>query len=114
MAGWDGGYYTAIARDGYPAHVPSIGGHAAQSVLGFFPLYPLVIRAVSTASGLSINAAAILVANVAGGVAVWLLWLLVRDTFDDQTARRPPCCSASSPEPPSSRWHIQNRWCSCS
>ncbi len=41
LANWDGQWYRAVADQGYATHVVHI-----YSTLGFFPLYPLVIRVV--------------------------------------------------------------------
>src|SRR4051794_16804619 len=43
---WDTGWYLELARHGYPSVVPEQAGRAVQSTLGFFPLYPLTVRAV--------------------------------------------------------------------
>ena len=47
LANWDGLWYRWLANAGYPHHVVQCcAGHGethAQSTLGFFPLYPLVI-----------------------------------------------------------------------
>src|SRR6185437_10087189 len=39
FANWDGQWYGGVAEHGYANHVVHI-----QSTLGFFPLYPLIIR----------------------------------------------------------------------
>lgn len=40
LTNWDGQWYAKLAYSGYPAHPPG----ASASTLGFFPLYPLVVR----------------------------------------------------------------------
>lgn len=40
LTNWDGQWYSRLAYGGYPAHPPG----AAASTLGFFPLYPLLVR----------------------------------------------------------------------
>ncbi len=40
LTNWDGQWYSRLAYHGYPAHPPG----AAESTLGFFPLYPLLVR----------------------------------------------------------------------
>ncbi len=40
LTNWDGRWYSKLAFSGYPAHPPG----AATSTLGFFPLYPLLVR----------------------------------------------------------------------
>jgi hypothetical protein len=64
---FDGQWYLRLAEHGYP--------HQAlhtKSTLGFLPLYPLLIRAVTAVSWLSIPRAA-LIASVAGGLAAAVL-----------------------------------------
>ncbi len=74
---WDSAWYLALAQHGYPAAVPEDAGLALQSTLGFFPLYPLAVRAVH-ALGLSYPAAGLTVSAAAGLAAAILLWLMVR------------------------------------
>jgi hypothetical protein len=81
LLGWDAGWYEAIARHGYVAL-----GHAS---LRFFPLVPVVVRAVAVLPGVSDGTALIVVANLASLVATALLVLLVRrETGDGKLARR--------------------------
>jgi hypothetical protein len=84
---WDGGWYLMAAQDGYPHSIPLIDGHAAQSTIAFFPLYPLSVRAVH-ALGFPYRPAALLVAGAAGMVAVVLLWLLLRQLWGREAADR--------------------------
>lgn len=74
---WDSGWYLDVARHGYPSVVPEVAGQAVQSTLGFFPLYPLAIRAVH-ALGLSYPTAGLVVAGAAGLAAAVALWHLTR------------------------------------
>ena len=76
---WDALWFLRIAEDGYAED----DGSAA-----FFPLYPLVVRGVSTALGGHPLPAALLVSNAAFLAALILVYLLTRIEFDDQTARR--------------------------
>jgi len=59
---FDGQWYLKLAHDGYPA--AAVPG---KSVLGFLPLYPLVIRAVAEVSSFSLLGAA-LITSFAGGL----------------------------------------------
>lgn len=74
---WDTGWYLLVAQSGYPASVPEEAGKAVQSTIGFFPLYPLAIRAAHNL-GLPYPAAGLLISGIAGLAAAVLLWLLVR------------------------------------
>lgn len=73
IVGWlhfDSGWYVAIAENGYSW----IRGQ--QSSIAFFPLYPLVLRAVA-ATGMSTYVAAQVVTVVSGAAVavVWWTWL---------------------------------------
>jgi hypothetical protein len=75
---WDGQWFLAAARSGWPAAVPTGQGHAAQTTLAFFPLFPLSIRGVAAVTGLSLLGAGILVSAVTGLTAIVAVWALVR------------------------------------
>ena len=79
---WDSVWYLRIAHDGYPA-----GPTEGQSSYGFFPLYPLLIKAVH-GLGSSRQVSALLVSNVALCVACFFLYRLARLSFDEPCARR--------------------------
>ncbi|HUY21503.1 MAG TPA: hypothetical protein VMV22_04100 [Acidimicrobiales bacterium] len=81
LLGWDAGWYESIARHGYAG-----AGHAA---LRFFPVVPLLVRALASLPGVGIGAALLVVANASALVAVALLAALARrETGDDALARR--------------------------
>ena len=61
LLGWDAGWYEAIARSGY--------GPLGHQSLRFFPLFPLVGRALAVLPGVSAGAALVVVANVSALVA---------------------------------------------
>lgn len=81
LLGWDAGWYEAIARAGY--------GGAGHESLRFFPLVPILARALSELPGVGVGAALVVVANVsalAGTAAVAAL--ARRETGDRASARR--------------------------
>lgn len=81
LLGWDAGWYEAIARSGYRPL-----GHQA---LRFFPLFPLLGRALATLPGVSAGAALLVVANGSALVGTALLRVLVRrETGDARLADR--------------------------
>ncbi|MGP0029930.1 MAG: mannosyltransferase family protein [Acidimicrobiales bacterium] len=81
LLGWDAGWYEQIAREGYAPF-------GAQS-LRFFPLLPVLTRALATLPGISDGTALIVLANAAAFVATVLLFALVRrETGRDDVARR--------------------------
>ncbi|HUY64227.1 MAG TPA: glycosyltransferase 87 family protein [Acidimicrobiales bacterium] len=81
LLGWDAGWYEAIARLGY-------GGAGYQS-LRFFPLLPLVARAMAVVTGLGPGTAVVMLANVSALAAAAVVSGLARsETGDDALARR--------------------------
>ena len=73
---WDGEHYEELATQGYPA----LGADASDDALGayaFFPLYPMLIRALSAVSGLGVGTLAPLISITAAAVGLALAdrWL---------------------------------------
>ena len=80
---WDGPWYLDIAQLGYPKGTPT-----GQSLVGFFPLYPLLTRWTAYVTGVRIEVAALLVNTVGAAVAVVLVWRLAETYFDREVANR--------------------------
>jgi Mannosyltransferase (PIG-V) len=81
LLGWDAGWYESIARHGYAG-----AGHLS---LRFFPLVPLLTRAVSYVPGIGFGAALVVVVNASAFVGVALLAVVARrETGDEALARR--------------------------
>ena len=70
LLGWDAGWYRSIADHGYAV--------AGRQSLRFFPLFPLLGRALGHVPGLGTGPALVLVANAASLAAMAGLLLLVR------------------------------------
>lgn len=84
LGAWDAGYYLKIAQGGYPAEFsPTV-----TSVHGFFPLYPLLTRAVAAVTGLSELRAGVLLNVVLSVAAMVAIWLLVERLSDPAAATR--------------------------
>jgi hypothetical protein len=82
LTSWDGIWYLRLVRNGYPRHVPTgITYDDVQARAAFFPLYPMLVRAVDKVLPGGDTIAALLVNFVLGAVAVWLVGLLARDLF---------------------------------
>jgi Mannosyltransferase (PIG-V) len=75
FAQWDSGWFLRIAEHGYDVKETS----------AFFPLYPLVVRAVSAAVG-STLVAGLLVSLVSAGVAAILLLKVAREVIGEDAA----------------------------
>jgi len=79
LALWDGSWYREIAGSGYPASVPlGQDGDPRQSALAFYPLFPLLCRALTALTGLSFPTAGATVSLVCGAGAAVLVHALVR------------------------------------
>lgn len=78
---WDGRWYRMVARGGYML-VPG-----RQSDPAFFPLYPIMLRAVH-AAGVGWGVAGPLLSNLAFVVGLLLFYRLSREMFSEPLARR--------------------------
>lgn len=85
LTSWDGAWYLRVAREGYPRVLAQ--GHA-QSDLAFFPLYPMLIRAVHQLTGRSFQSSALSITLVASALAMVIIWRLVERLTDSGTASR--------------------------
>jgi len=89
-ARWDAEWYLLIAERGYGADEAFVGlpvAYRRGDDSGFFPLYPLLIRA-GAATGLSFLAAGVVVSNLAALLAAALLRDLVkRDRGEEEAGR---------------------------
>ncbi|RAJ74079.1 MULTISPECIES: hypothetical protein [unclassified Streptomyces] len=74
---WDSKWYLSIARHGYDHHWRESAAGLLQTDRAFFPLYPALIRAVSTVLPLSTGQAALLIAWSAALVAAWGVYAVV-------------------------------------
>lgn len=84
---WDGTWYRRIAEHGYPATLPVDAlGQVQQSEWAFYPLFPLLARALMTVTGLGFPAVASTLALVLGAVATVLIALLLRRWLPDRLA----------------------------
>ena len=85
---WDGDWYRQIAEDGYPSHLPhALQGNVDYNGWAFFPLFPMLVRAVMV-TGLPFSLAASLVNLAAGAGAALVLWQLFRARAADRQHRR--------------------------
>ena len=81
LLGWDANWYRRIAAVGY--------GRSGRTSVRFFPLYPLLTRALATLPGISVDVALLVVANVSAFAALALIHRLVMmETHDEELAAR--------------------------
>jgi hypothetical protein len=83
---WDAVHYLRIARDGYP-------GSASAADTSFFPLLPIVLRALGANPW-----TAVAFALVAGLIGVLVLTALTSELFDDRAAARTAWVASWWPE----------------
>ncbi len=81
---WDSGWYMDIADRGY-GEAPK--ADTGQRDTAFWPLYPLIVRAVHPFLG-STHFAGLIVSNTAFLLACLLLYQHVRSRYDDEVAAR--------------------------
>lgn len=79
---WDAGWYLTIAQEGY-----SWVAHGESSV-AFFPLFPLIVRAAGWLAGDRYLAVGLLLSAAFQLGAMFYLYLLVREEFDEAVAGR--------------------------
>ncbi|MFF8831837.1 hypothetical protein [Streptomyces sp. NPDC015131] len=72
---WDSDWYLGIASAGYGTTLYWPDG-VVQSDLAFFPLYPALVRAVTTVLPVAGGTAGLMVAWAAAGAAAWGIFLL--------------------------------------
>jgi Mannosyltransferase (PIG-V) len=83
IGNWDGYWYQMLANHGYPNHV--IHG---QSTLGFFPLYPMLMAALTPLTAGSAASAGLLISTVGGLIAAILVQEIATDWWDEAAGRR--------------------------
>jgi hypothetical protein len=80
---WDGIWYRELANGGYPTHVLH-----ARSVLGFFPLYPLMMWALAHAASTTVDVAGLIIAEIGGAIAAVLVQKLATGWWGPESGRR--------------------------
>jgi len=85
---WDASWYRSIAEGGYPQGLPrDASGLVQQNSWAFFPMYPLLARALMLATGLSWTTVAPTLSLVLGGAAAVVIALLVRSVLGPEDIR---------------------------
>ncbi|MDJ0466777.1 hypothetical protein [Streptomyces sp. H27-C3] len=83
---WDSRWYTGIAAHGYGQTTLTYGDGTIQSDLAFFPLYPGLVRAVTTVLPVSGSAAGLLVSWAGAAAAAWAIYLIGERLYGRPTA----------------------------
>ncbi|MEO6529806.1 MAG: hypothetical protein ABIN10_01820 [Specibacter sp.] len=84
---WDAGWYERIYDGGYPTSIPrNDDGSAQPNQWAFYPVFPLLARALSNVTGLAWAPAAAITATVAGLAAALMIYVLFRHFATPSTA----------------------------
>ncbi len=87
LSNWDGMWFRALAHHGYPTYVPH-----AQSTLGFFPLFPMLMWVVAHVLGdpsvRGLSVAGVVVSGVGGLIATVLVQELASGWWGRSAGRR--------------------------
>jgi hypothetical protein len=99
---WDGRWYEKIALHGYPNAVPqgdfyAHTGRNAQSAVAFFPLYPLLMRALDRVLPGGADVAGLVLSLLFGALATVLVWFLADKVAGRRVADRAAVLFAFSP-----------------
>lgn len=100
VSNWDGQWLRSIAENGYPLPLPTVDGRVVASEWAFSPGYPMLVRLVMWLSGLEFPMAASLVSISCSGVAIVVLYGLLRhrgDAFSALTVVLALCCFPAAP-----------------
>ena len=79
---WDSVWYANIINEGYKYN----GNDLVQQPVAFYPLYPLITKALTIFTGINSLLALLVVANVAGVLSVLALFKYVRHDYNDEIA----------------------------
>jgi 4-amino-4-deoxy-L-arabinose transferase-like glycosyltransferase len=89
LTSWDGAWYYRIIRTGYPGIVPeNITYFDPQARAAFFPVYPMLVRAVDVILPGGDVLAGVTVNFLVGAGGVYVTGLLARDLFGERIAYR--------------------------
>jgi hypothetical protein len=93
---WDGSWYRAVAEDGYPAGLPrDPDGTVHQNAWAFFPLFPLLVRALMAVTGGSWAVLAPTCALVLGAAGALVLDRLVQEGTERRAQRSATVAAAA-------------------
>lgn len=86
---WDGHWYLDVVRDGYPHSImENVTYFVPDARAAFFPLYPMIVRAIDWLIPGGPVSVSLLVNFVLGATFVVLLGATARTFFDLETARK--------------------------
>ena len=85
---WDAGWYAEIAEHGYPHDLPRdpLTGDLRQNPWAFYPLFPLLTRALMALTGAPFAITGATLSVILGGVAALVIAATLRDRVGDRSA----------------------------
>jgi len=83
---WDSHWYIGLARAGYSA--AQIGGDAGATNYAFYPLYPVLMWLLSSATGISLAVAGVVISNTCFFAALILIFVLAQTWTGDKAVAR--------------------------
>lgn len=86
---WDGWWYEQIWTHGYPDAIPTEDGVVVINEWAFFPLFPGIVKAITTATGGTWIVVAPLVSLVLGAIALLVVHRLIEVGAPEAVAARP-------------------------
>lgn len=98
---WDGDWYNRIVDEGYPDQLPTDDqGELQQNQWAFYPLFPMLVRAAMSLTGLSFGVTASTLALLLGAGAAVVMGILLRDRVGPFAAFCAVAVYAASPPSP--------------
>lgn len=86
---WDGAWYYRIIRSGYPSDIPpDVTYEMVEARAAFFPVYPMLVRAIDVVLPGGDVFAGVFVNFVLGALGVYIVGLLARDLFGERIGYR--------------------------
>lgn len=95
---WDGHWYLDVVRDGYPHQImENVTYFVPDARAAFFPLYPMIVRAIDWVVPGGPVSIALLLNFVLGAVFVGIVGTIARNLFDARTAEKAMIIAALFP-----------------
>ena len=94
---WDGAWFLQAVHHGWPAQLPMVSGHVAGNPIAFYPLLPLLLRALSWLTGTSAAVIGLIVSGLTGLSAVIAVGVLTNEFAGAQKADRAALLFALTP-----------------
>jgi hypothetical protein len=94
---WDGEWFLQAVAHGWPSHLPMANGHVSANTTAFFPVLPLVLRAIADVTTLSAAVVGLWVSALTGLSALVAIGYLAREFAGQEKAERAALLFAVAP-----------------